>query len=116
MTWNSKQTETNVFCDLILYMKEHPNSLQGNFSISTTIDGSTSYLTVIYSDSISGETCHPPIIIPASSCVNGTCSHLFDVLSSSDCPASTDISTTVFASNVLGDGALSNSITSGYDC
>ena len=92
------------------------DSLQRNSNISSTIDGSTTYFTVTYSDSVSGESCHPPITIPVSSCVNGICNHLFDVLSpSSDCPASANITTTVFASNVLGDGAPSNSTTSGHN-
>ena len=39
---------------------------------------------------------------------------MFDVLSSSDCPASTNITTTVFASNILGIGPPSNSTTSGH--
>ena len=94
--------------------KKNDDFLQGNFNISNTIDGSTTTFTIIYNDSISDEYCSPPIIIPASSCANGICSHVFDVLSSSDCPASTNITTTVFASNILGNGPLSNSATSGH--
>ena len=87
--------------------------LQGTFNISNIVNGSAINYTIIYSDSTSGKSCSL-ITIPTSSCVNGICSHLFDVLSSSDCPASANITTTVFGSNVFGNGPPSNPTISGY--
>ena len=67
--------------------------------------------TIIYSDSSFGSTCSSATI-PASVCRDGTCSHIYNATSSS-CPPYTGIMVTVFASNLLGDGPLSNSLTRG---
>ena len=55
--------------------------------------------------------CHSVIVLP-SFCGRGICSNEFDI-SSSSCPRSVDINVFVFATNTLGDGLLSNSVTIG---
>ena len=65
------------------------------------IDGSALNYTVTYSDALSGTTCGMATI-PAVFC-NYVCSHVFDI-TSSPCYKATNISITVSASNILGDG------------
>ena len=59
--------------------------------------------TVTYSDiSQSGRICDSTTIL-ASSCLNETCCHTFGVISP-PCSSSGDISISVFATSILGDG------------
>ena len=78
---------------------------QAPFYFSDGIDGSTTSYTITYSDSTSGRICGSATI-PASSCDGGICSCRFDI-SSSSCLPSADVSVTVFASNILGNGPMS---------
>ena len=78
---------------------------QQSFQIADGIDGSAISYTVTYSESTSGSTCGSATI-PASSCTNEMCTHLFDT-SLSLCPSAVNIDVTVFATNVLGNGSTS---------
>ena len=86
--------------------------MQNSFNISDEVDGSASNYTIIYSDSTFGSICGSAMI-PSSVCVGGICSHMFNVFTSSSCPSSTGITVTVFATNVLGNGPLSDPLTIG---
>ena len=70
------------------------------------MNGSASSYIIFYADSVSGAICDSAII-EAQSCKNGICNHLFDS-SSSNCPPSSDISISVLATNVLGNGTTSS--------
>ena len=61
--------------------------------------------TISYSDSASGIICGSTTI-PASSCEDGTCDDVF-VVATSTCAPSTDITVTMFTTNVLGNGPIS---------
>ena len=78
------------------------------FNITDDIDGSTISYTIIYSDSHSNNSCGLSII-SVSSCEGSICSHLFEV-SASSCSPSSNINVSIFATNILGDGLLSNSV------
>ena len=91
--------------------------VQDPFTFFGRIDGSASFYTINYFDPTSGSGCGS-VTIPASSCKSvGVCSHMFELLSSS-CPHSDDITVTVYATNVLGNGPTSQPITIGisYIC
>ena len=66
--------------------------------------GIVSY-TITYVNSISGTTCGA-VIIPASICDDWTCSHLFEITSSS-CTPSAKINVTAYFTTSLGDGQSS---------
>ena len=68
--------------------------------------------TVTYFDSTFGSSCGTAII-PASSCVGGTCTHNFNTLNASFCPPSTTIIVSVVANNVLGSGPPSTPLIRG---
>ena len=72
--------------------------------ISDGIDGSAISYTITYMDSITGDPCSLATIT-ASSCVEGICKHTFEV-SLSSCPPCVDINVTVYATNILGNGAI----------
>lgn len=82
--------------------------LQKPFNISKGIDGTAFSYTIIYIDTESGGTCDS-IEVPAFRCQQGLCSHLLDV-SSSSCANSTNISVSVSATNLLGDGPASEPV------
>jgi hypothetical protein len=79
--------------------------------ITDGIEGSTISYTITYVDSISGDFCNS-VTIPASSCIDGMCNHTFEVTLSS-CPPCVDINITVYATNILGNGAISDPLTIG---
>lgn len=85
--------------------------LQPPFSISDGIDGSTTLYTINYSNLTSGEVCGSAMI-PGSSCMDSVCSDVFNV-TSSRCFPSTELSVTIFASNILGNGEISEAYTYG---
>ena len=58
--------------------------------------------TITYSDASSGRICDSAAI-PASSCLNHLCCHTFGEISPS-CSSNGDISITLFATSILGDG------------
>ena len=72
------------------------------------IDGSATSYTILFSEATSGDQCDF-VSISASTCKSRVCSYEFEV-SSSSCPPLKDITVTAFATNVLGDGPLSNAI------
>ena len=78
---------------------------QDSFNITEGVDGSALSYTISYSDSVSGINCHSTTI-SASSCDDGICSDVFEA-SASLCPPLTDITVTVFATNILGNGPTS---------
>ena len=90
---------------------KNPFIFQKSFEISDGIDGSAFSYTVIYSDSISGILCSSETI-PSSACVEGICIHssTVDYHSVSGCFTSDTVSVTVLATNVLGNGSLSDPI------
>ena len=79
--------------------------IQEPINISEGIDGSANSYTIIYFNSASRITCGEDTI-PASECQNQICRHLFNV-SVSSCTPDTNISVTVYATNMLGDGSIS---------
>ena len=79
---------------------------QDSVNISNEIDGSALSYSISYYDSTSNILCGSAIIQP-SSCVNGTCRHIFD-LALSPCIMGTKFTLTVVATNVFGDGPISN--------
>ena len=83
--------------------------------ISDGIGGSVTSYTITYLDSTSGDHCSL-VTIPASSCIGGMCNHTFEVATSS-CPACVDINITVYATNILGNGTISDPLTIGcFEC
>ena len=85
--------------------------MQAAFNITDGMDGSaTSYIIEYFEASTSGMTlCADDTVEPSDSCVDGLCTHFFD-LSSSSCDLSGPISVAVSAVNRLGRGASSNPI------
>ena len=81
------------------------------FSESTEISSSPISYFVHYMNT-SDYVCDSDTILPATSCENGECSREFDVTQTS-CYPFNQIAVTVFAANVLGNGSISNSITTG---
>ena len=81
------------------------------FSGSTEISSSPILYFVHYMN-ISDYACDSDTILPAISCENGECSHEFDVTRTS-CYPFNRIAVTVFAANVLGNGSMSDIVTTG---
>ena len=79
---------------------------QDSVYISNEINGSALSYSISYYVSTSNILCGSAIIRP-SSCVNGTCRHIFD-LALSSCIMGTKFILTVMATNVFGDGPVSN--------
>lgn len=88
------------------------------FNISEGIDGSPISYTIIYVDSVNNAPCFN-VTIPASECTCETnimdicsCKHdmNFETVVTERCDQ-TDINITAFATNILGDGPVSDSIT-----
>lgn len=79
--------------------------------ISDGIDGSATSYTINCLDSISGDLCSS-VTIPASLCAERICNHTFEI-STSSCPPCVDINITVYATNILGNGAISDPLTIG---
>ena len=75
--------------------------------ISGEFDGSATSYNITYSDASSGSICASVRLLP-SDC-EGLCSHVFQVANSA-CPPCVDINTTLFATNLLGNGQPSNSM------
>ena len=78
---------------------------------STEITSSPTLYFVHYMNT-SDYICDSDMIFPARSCKNGECSQEFDVTRIS-CYPFNQIVVTVFAANVLGNGSMSTSITTG---
>ena len=66
---------------------------------------------IIYTDIYTDLTCYSDTIM-ADSCEDEICKHLFDI-SLSNCPPTTNITITVFATNILGNGQMSTPINIG---
>lgn len=82
------------------YYDDITTALQDSFNIAEGIDGSALSYTISYSDSMSEIICHSTTI-SASSYDGGMCSDVF-IASASLYPPLTDITVTVFATNILG--------------
>ena len=80
------------------------------FNISSIIGAATSY-TINFTNADTGKSCGSAPI-SATSCTNGSCEHDF-LISSSTCPRQANLSVTIFGSNKLGDGRMSNPIKRG---
>ena len=80
--------------------------IQDPVNICNEIDGSALSYSISYYDSTSNILCGSAIIRP-SSCINGTCRHVFD-LALSSCIMGTKYFLTVMATNVFGNGPVSN--------
>ena len=85
---------------------------QDSFTITDGIEGYAISYTIIYTDAVHDVTCGTAAIL-ASSCVSGNCSHTFE-LSTSSCHPYADISITVFGTNQLGNGSVSEPVTVGW--
>ena len=72
-------------------------------SFNCKVENYESLYTVNYSDYKSGRSC-AIATIPSSSCVGGACSTMFNVLTSSLCPNTTDISISVSISDSFAYG------------
>ena len=77
-----------------------------------TINSSVISYTVNYTDSSTGISCGYGTV-PATSCINGVCSHEFNVSASSRCPPEANFTVKVFGTNTLGDGPTSDPIKRG---
>ena len=75
--------------------------------MSDGVDGSATSYTIAFSDSSYDFNCGS-VIIPASSCANGTCclAYSFEAYLS-PCANSINISVTAYSTNILGNGSLS---------
>ena len=65
----------------------------------------------MYTDTLFGDVCNLTTI-PASNCVHGMCQHVLEV-ASSKCAHFSNINITVFGTNLLGNGTMSNVVTIG---
>lgn len=83
-------------------------NLQEEFNISNGLSGSPEFYQISYSDYITNSECGL-VVIPAQSCINSTCDHLFNV--SSTCPNSSGINVTVSGFSILGEGRISRPVT-----
>ena len=85
--------------------------MQESFTISGELESLVASYTITYTESTYGGVCGLATVL-ASSCVDGICSHTFDV-SSSSCPPLSNINVTVFGRNQLGNGSISHPVTVG---
>ena len=88
--------------------------MQISFIISGEIESIVATYTINYVDSTYGGICGIATV-SATSCVNGLCSHNFDV-TTSFCPPLSNINVTVFGTNQLGNGSTSHPVTVGQSC
>ena len=65
----------------------------------------------MYTDALSGDICNLTTI-PVLNCVHRMCQHVFEV-AFSKCARSSNINITVFGTNLLGNGTMSNTVTIG---
>ena len=89
--------------------------MQESFFVSDRIDGSATSYTITYTNPRYGLICNRAVV-PASQCVNGICSNHLN-LSSSNCSSNSsafsEVSVSVFGTNVLGNGTSTNPVTIG---
>ena len=78
------------------------------FNISDGIDGSPISYTIIYSNATTGDICLNATL-PASECQGGVCHHYFYAYRS-ECSPQGNVSVSVYATNILGDGPVSNPV------
>ena len=94
---------------LLINIKQHLSSFicvfcQDSFRVIDEIDGLTKNYTIMYNDS-NDRTC-AAVTIPASSCVNMTCTFML-ILTQSRCAQSPFITAYTYATNLLGSGSHS---------
>ena len=88
--------------------------LKSTFKITDGIDGSALSYTLTYADNNNSDIVCGSATIPASSCNFGTCKYAFPSLSV--CSASNIYNMSVFATNLLGNGHASSTITALSKC
>ena len=93
--WISKRNSLTILMSIILIWKER-------VFFYDEFDGSAQFYTISYFDMQSGSICSS-VNIQSSHCIGRECIHVFDI-STSDCPLFTNITATVVATNLLGDG------------
>ena len=79
------------------------------FNISDGIDGSPISYTIIYSDTITGDVCLNATL-SASECEGGVCRHMLSYGSLSECSPQGTVSISAYATNILGDGPVSDPV------
>ena len=79
------------------------------FNIADGIDGSPISYTVIYSDTTTGDVCLEATL-PASECERGICRHMPFDRSHSECIPQGNVSVSAYATNLLGDGPVSDPV------
>ena len=80
------------------------------FNIADGIDGSPISYTIIYSDTTTGVVCLEATL-PASDCERGICRHMLFDRSLSECFPQGNVSVSAYATNLLGDGPVSDTDT-----
>ena len=86
--------------------------MQSGYNISNDIDGSATSYFISFSESTNNDICDNATV-SLSACQDGVCSHYFNV-SSSPCSFSTnDVTVSVFATNIFGNGLGSSTIVKG---
>ena len=82
---------------------------QTSFNITDDIDGSATSYIIEYSEVPTNSVCATETVSPSASCVDGLCTHFFDI-SRSGCDLSGPISVAVSGVNRLGQGVPSNPV------
>ena len=93
-------------CNGILDLLITIHFIQDPVNISNEIDSSALSYSISYFDSTSNILCGSAIILPTF-CITGTCRHIFD-LALSSCIMGTKFTLTAMATNVFGNGTVSN--------
>lgn len=88
-----------------------PLFVKDPFTITDGTEGFAVSYTITYSDAVHHKICDTATIL-ASSCISGSCSHTFE-LSTSSCHPYADITITVFGTSQLGNGSVSEPVTVG---
>ena len=102
---NERVHTTYIIC-IVLHIVSR-SCIQAAFNITDNMDGSaTSYIIEYFDEDSTNSMCASDTIEASVSCVNGLCTHFFDI-SSSSCNRLRPISVTVSAENRLGRGAPS---------
>ena len=78
-------------------------SQQNPFFIFNDVDGSATSYTAYFVDTSSDKGCDSRTI-DSSVCVNGTCCIIYQILRDSPCSHSSNLTVTVYATNILGNG------------
>ena len=90
-------------------------NLQEKFNISNGVDGSATNYTIVYSDPASAMICYSTTLPAFAVCdpQSGVCKHVQNLPLSNHCSQPTGIRMSVYGTNVVKQGSLSNSTTVG---